>query len=175
MNASDQGPVYLGYRLGHIKGDSRIFRSLVYNKGASVLHMLRRLVGDDLFFRGLRRFYTTWRFRKAGTDDVRRAFEEETGRSLERFFERWIYGTSLPKLRFTYRTESASAIVVRFEQTGEVFDVPVTVKLVYADGHTEEAIVAVTESVVEQRIPTTGPVRRVEVNDDNAALAEIKR
>ena len=48
---SDQGPVYLGYRLGHIKNDGRILRAVVYNKGAMVLHMLRRLVGDDVFFR----------------------------------------------------------------------------------------------------------------------------
>ena len=54
---SDQGPVYLGYRLGHIRNDSRVFRALVYNKGAAVLHMLRRLVGDDAFSRGMRRFY----------------------------------------------------------------------------------------------------------------------
>ena len=33
MNASDQGPIYLGYRLGHIKNESRVFRALVYNKG----------------------------------------------------------------------------------------------------------------------------------------------
>ena len=42
---SDQGPVSLGYRLGHIRGESRVFRALVYNKGAAVLHMLRRLSG----------------------------------------------------------------------------------------------------------------------------------
>ena len=65
------GPVYLGYRLGHIKGDSRVFRALVYNKGAMVLHMLRRLVGDEAFFTGVRRFYGEWRFAKAGTDDFR--------------------------------------------------------------------------------------------------------
>ena len=45
-----KGPVYLGYRLGHIKGESRVFRALVYNKGAAVLHMLRRLIGDEAFF-----------------------------------------------------------------------------------------------------------------------------
>ncbi|MBI4478117.1 MAG: hypothetical protein HY654_13160 [Acidobacteria bacterium] len=174
MNASDQGPVYLGYRLGHIKGDSRIFRSLVYNKGAAVLHMLRRLVGDEAFFRGLRRFYTTWRFRKAGTDDVRQAFEAETGRPLERFFERWIYGTSLPTLRFSYRRVSDAEMVVRFEQVGEVFDVPVTVRLTYADGRAEEAVVAVTDAVTEERLPLTGRVRRVDVHPEGA-LAEIKR
>ena len=51
---SDQGPVYLGYRLGHIKGESRVFRALVYNKGAAVLHMLRRLIGDEAFFSGIK-------------------------------------------------------------------------------------------------------------------------
>ena len=71
VNESDQGPVYLGYRLGHIKSDSRVFRALVYDKGAAVLHMLRRLVGDEAFFRSVRRFYMTWRFRKAGTEDLR--------------------------------------------------------------------------------------------------------
>ena len=51
IDQSDQGPVYLGYRLGHIRNDGRIFRALVYNKGALTLHMLRKLIGDDVFFR----------------------------------------------------------------------------------------------------------------------------
>ena len=79
------------------ENDGRVFRALVYNKGAVVLHMLRRLVGDEAFFRGLRRFYAESRFTKAGTDDFRAAMEAESGRSLERFFERWIYGSTLPQ------------------------------------------------------------------------------
>ena len=47
-----QGPIDLGYRLGHIQGDGRVFRAIVYNKSAVVLHMLRRLMGDEAFFRG---------------------------------------------------------------------------------------------------------------------------
>ncbi len=106
VDRSDQGPVYLGYRLGHIRNDGRVFRALVYNKGAITLHMLRRLIGDDAFFRGLRRFYATWRFRKAGTEDVKAAFEAESGRDLDRYFDRWIYGSSLPRLKFSYTTEA---------------------------------------------------------------------
>src|SRR5207237_8666953 len=45
IDQSDQGPVSLGYRLGHVRNQSRVFRALVYNKGAVVLHMLRRLMG----------------------------------------------------------------------------------------------------------------------------------
>jgi len=169
VNRSDQGPVYLGYRLGHIKNDSRVFRALVYNKGAIVLHMLRRLIGDDAFFTGLRRFYTTWRFKKAGTEDVKAAFEAESGQSLDRFFERWIYNESLPRLKFTYKIEP-DAVVVRFEQTGEIFDVPVTVSIEYGTATPDtEVVVPVTDRVTEKRIPLTGLVKDVEANRDNAS------
>jgi hypothetical protein len=48
------GPIYLGYRLRH-RSERPVFRSLVYNSPRSSC-MLRRLVGDDAFFFGLRRF-----------------------------------------------------------------------------------------------------------------------
>ena len=66
--ASDQGPIYLGYRLGHIRDDSRVFRAVVYNKGAVVLHMLRRLVGDDAFFAAFGASIASRGSRKVGTD-----------------------------------------------------------------------------------------------------------
>ena len=96
IDMSPQGPIYLGYRLGHIRGERPVFRSLVYNKSAIVLHMLRRLVGDDQFFFGVRRFYAEWRFKKAGTDDFRVAMEAATGRDLGPFFEAWIFGVDDP-------------------------------------------------------------------------------
>lgn len=183
LDASDQGPVYLGYRLGHIRDDGQVFRSLVYNKGAASLHMLRRLLGDEPFFRGLRRFYVTWRFRKAGTDDLRRAFEAESGRSLDRFFERWIYGSSVPRLRFSHALSADHrSVTLRFEQLGDrpgdappLFDVPVTVTLVYQDGREQDLVVAVTERVIQREAPLGGSLRRVDVNRDGAALAEIER
>ncbi|GAC1453883.1 MAG: hypothetical protein PVSMB1_02640 [Gemmatimonadaceae bacterium] len=167
LDKSNQGPVYLGYRLGHLKNDSRIFRAVVYNKGALVLHMLRRIVGDDVFFRGLQRYYATRRFQKAGTEDVKAAFEAESHRPLERFFDRWIYHASLPRLKFSFKTEG-DAVVVRFEQIGDVFDVPVTVTLEYADS-SADIIIALTEPVTEQRIPVHGVVKDVQANRDHSA------
>jgi aminopeptidase N len=171
---SEEGPVHLGYRLGHIKEDSRIFRALVYNKGAAVLHMLRRWLGDEVFFNALRRFYDEQKFRKAGTDDLRRAFEAESGKSLERYFERWIYGWDLPVLRHTSGVEGAD-IVVRFEQlTNELFDVPVTVSVTYSNGRTQDVVVPVTERTVEYRVPAASPVRQIQVNRDHAAIAHFE-
>jgi len=172
VDSSEQGPVSLGYRLGHIRGESRVFRALVYNKGAAVLHMLRRMVGDEDFFRGLRRFYLTWRFHKAGTDDLWAAMEQETGKPLERFFQQWIYGATIPKVKVGYRVDGAD-IVLRIEQIGEVFDVPVTVTLQYADRKPVDVLVPVTEQVVERRVPLAGVLRGVEISKDDGMIADI--
>ncbi|MEQ1572844.1 MAG: M1 family aminopeptidase [Vicinamibacterales bacterium] len=168
---SAKGPISLGYRLGHIRGDTRTFRALVYNKGAGVLHMLRRLMGDEAFFRGLRRFYADRKFQKAGTDDLRDALETESGLPLGRFFDRWIYGADIPRLRYTSVIGERQATVL-FEQLGDqVFDLPVTVTLVYVDGRTQDVIVPVMDKRVEWTIPTDGPVRQLQINRDFAALA----
>jgi hypothetical protein len=172
IDSSEQGPVSLGYRLGHIRGESRIFRALVYNKGAAVLHMLRRLSGDDAFFRGLRRFYRESRFRKVGTEDLRLSMERETGLSLERFFQQWIYGSGIPRVKVGYRVEGTD-VVLRIEQIGEVFDVPVTVSLQYSDRKPVDVLVPVTEQIVERRVPLTGVLRGIEISRDDGMLAEI--
>jgi peptidase M1-like protein len=172
MDESKQGPVYLGYRLGHIRGESRVFRALIYNKGAAVLHMLRRIVGDDAFFRGIRRFYRTERFQKAGTEDLREAMETESGQSLERFFERWIYGSTLPKAKLSYRVEG-DHVVLSVEQVGEIFDVPVTVTLQYADRKPVDVVVVATDRIVEKRVKLAGVLRGVEFNKDDGGLIDI--
>jgi len=174
IDQSDQGPVYLGYRLGHIKGEGRVFRALVYNKGAMVLHMLRRLLGDDKFFEGLRQFYTTWKFRKAGTDDFRRVMEKISGQDLASFFDGWIYGSAVPEIGFSSTLTSTEARI-RFEHRGTLIPTPVTVSILYADGSLEDVVVAVSDRVVERTLPLKGPVRSIDANRDYSAVAEIGR
>jgi hypothetical protein len=174
MEHSDQGPISLGYRLGHIKGEPRVFRAVVYNKGAAVLHMLRRLVGDEAFFTGLRAFYAEHRYRKAGTGDLQKAMEAASGRRLERFFERWVLDTTLPRVRVTTAVKG-DAVDVAYEQAGEVFDLPVTITLHYADGTSEDAVVLMTEAAGTQTLPLRGALRSVDVNRDDGALGTFER
>jgi hypothetical protein len=178
IDQSAQGPVYLGNRLGHLRSESRVFRALVYNKGGLVLHMLRRLIGDEAFFRGIRRFYAESRFHKTSTDELRVAMERESGRPLERFFDRWIYGSTLPRVTFGYRIESTAAgqeLVLHFEQSGELFDLPVTVTLQYADRRSVDVVVRVTDRTVDKRVALDGPLRSVEISRDDGMLAEVSK
>ena len=179
IRESGEGAIHLGYRVGHIRGDSRLFRAVVYNKSAAVLHMLRRLVGDEAFFRGLRQFYRDWRYRKAGSEDLRRSMEAASGVPLERFFTRWIYNTAIPDVRFTWRVETGadgeSALLLRFEQQGELFDFPVTIRVQREGAEPIDVLVKVTDKVVEQRLSVTGRVTRVTVNSDGSTVARFRK
>lgn len=69
-----------------------------YQKGASVLHLLRLQLGDAAFFRALRTAYTRYAGRPLSTDAYRAVLEEAGGRNLERLFRYWVYGDRLPVL-----------------------------------------------------------------------------
>jgi hypothetical protein len=99
--------------------------------------------------------------------------ESASGRSLERFFDRWIHGSDIPTIRYS-ATIQPGEVLVQFDQDNRmIFDVPVTVTLQYADGHLQDVIAPVSDAHVEQRIPTRGTVRDVQINRDSAALARF--
>jgi hypothetical protein len=171
-DVSSQGPIYLGYRLGHLQSDGRIFRAIVYNKSAVVLHMLRHLVGDEVFLASLRDFYAARRFRKAGTGDFREVLEARAGRSLARFFERWVHSAELPRLRFSTSIDNDARVArVRVQQTGEVFDLPVPVVVHYADGSSEDVQLDVAEADRVHEIRLKSPARRIQVREDQLLMA----
>lgn len=69
-----------------------------YEKGGWLLHMLRRQVGDDAFFEGIRRYYRTYRDGNALTEDFRGVMEEVSGQNLEWFFDQWAHRPGHPVL-----------------------------------------------------------------------------
>jgi hypothetical protein len=179
VSHTDQGPVALGYRLGHIKSDSRVFRAIIYNKSAIVLDMLRRLIGDASFYRGLRRFYLESRFKKVGTDEAKRAFEAESGEELDRFFDGWIMSADLPVLRIDRQIVTsgpgAPALKLAFEQQQpELFDVVVPVAVRYTSGGTDVQEVRVRERRTEVVVPLKGQLRSVDPDPEKVTLCQFK-
>jgi hypothetical protein len=175
MTESDQGPVYLGYRLGHLRGEGRVFRALVYNKGGAVLHMLRRLIGDDAFFKGLRQFYREYKFRKAGTDQLRGAMEQASGRSLDAFFEQWIFGQDLPTASVRTQVTGGRVRIDIQQLTTPVFEFPVSVVRRYRDGTEESETVVISSANTTLERDLKGPLRDVEVNADRLTPIRVKR
>jgi hypothetical protein len=79
--------------------EDRPSKYIGYGKSAMIFHMLRVQVGDAAFFRSMRAFLRTNRFRVAGWDDLQRAFEGETRRHFGWFFAQWVQRDDVPDLR----------------------------------------------------------------------------
>jgi hypothetical protein len=169
------GPIHLGQRLGHLKQDPRVFRAVVYDKGAWVLHMLRGLVGDEAFFAGARAFLQRFRYAKAGTEDLRAALEESSGRDLRPYFESWIYGTGLPTLAWSARTDRHAGgfrTTVEVRPQGLPGPLPLQLAVTWTGGR-EERTVMLEPTGGSWTIDTVQEPRRVTLNDDRGLLARI--
>ena len=88
-----------------------------YPKGASILHMLRRMLGDEVFFRGVHAYMARHALGLAETHDFRRAMEEASGLGLEWFFDQWCFRPGSPVVKAALSYDAATrTLTVRAEQ-----------------------------------------------------------
>lgn len=86
-----------------------IFDYIVYGKGAWVLHMLRHVIGDEIFFETLTQFRQTYQHSNASTEDFQAVAEAVWGQDLEWFFDQWIYGFGKPNYRWWWNATPLDA------------------------------------------------------------------
>ena len=149
-----------------------------YAKGASVLHMLRGVLGDDVFFNSLRTYATApgVTYSTAVTDDFRTVVERVSGKDLTYFFQQWVFGEGYPAYKATVTNASASNVTVRLEQRNATasnpasFTMPVQVLVKSAAGDTT---VTVLNNRADQTftLPARGVVTDVVVDPSNWILA----
>lgn len=153
-----------------------------YAKGATVLHMLRGVVGDSTFFRILRTYSASpsVAYGTAVTEDFQAVTQQVSGQNLTPFFRQWIYGEGYPTYRATVSGgTSASTITVRLEQRNTVasepasFTMPVQIRVQSAAGDTT---VTVSNDRADQTftLPARGPVTGVLVDPDNRILRTVE-
>ena len=92
-----------------------LFANSVYDKGAWVLHTLRGVLGDSLFFKTLEAYRDRYRQASAVTDDFRAVVDSVSGGSFSWFFDQWVYGSGWPEYAFQYRSASDSLEVTIYQ------------------------------------------------------------
>jgi aminopeptidase N len=111
---------------------SAIFNgNLSYNKASWVLHMLRHVVGDSLFFAGMKTYGETFKYQSVVTEDFQGVMEAVSGKDLSTFFQQWIYDQGHPKYQVGWEQEGDS-LLVSVEQkqaVGPVFSMPIDLKI----------------------------------------------
>ncbi len=97
-----------------------VFERHLYEKGSSVLHMLRNELGESRFWKGVRHYLAKHRGGMVETRDLVRALEEATGWNGDRFFNQWIFRAGHPDFKIEYSwDESAKVARLSVQQTQE--------------------------------------------------------
>ncbi len=157
------------------------FQSLVTDKGAMILHMLRWVIGDQKYDQTMRTFASKYAGKSASLDDFRALAEQNYGQQLVWFFSQWLDSTGAPefKTKYTiYRLGNGKGfrVVGQIAQDLDLFRMPVDLKI-DTDGKTENKRIEVVGTNSAFNIETFGKPRRIVVDPDDRVLknsSEIK-
>jgi hypothetical protein len=133
------GPITWGHRL-HENGQADPWRAITYGKGTWIIHMLRRRMSDDAFFRMLATLRKRFEYRTISTEEFRALVAMflpvgDPDPTLESFFDTWVYGTGVPTLEMTVSVKGkapAVTLTITVRQSGVaedfVAEVPVEIR-----------------------------------------------
>lgn len=103
-----------------------------YQKGAWILHMLRRQVGDSVFHLIIRKYYDQFKGKNADTEDFRKLVEEISKKDFKQFFKQWLYTPGIPELKVKWKYDKKSrtiSITVTQLQKQNIFQFPLKIAL----------------------------------------------
>ena len=118
----------------------------VYQKGGWVLHMLRGVLGDSLFFQTLRTYFDRFKYKNADTKDFQAVAEEMSTQYLDWFFDEWVYtGIGRPKYEYSWKFEdfqdqtnsgtyTVKLQINQVQDDREVYKMPMEITIVTENG-----------------------------------------
>lgn len=143
-----------------------------YQKGGWILHMLRRSLGDSIFWNGIRLFFARYDGINASTRSFREAMEQVSGKDLSVYFKQWLYTPGVPALHASIEKTGTGGLTLRIEQTQPtLFSFP----LEYATGK-ENVLkrVEVTQRVTSIPLPPLTTLKDVRIDPNVNLLADIR-
>ncbi|MEE9225213.1 MAG: M1 family aminopeptidase [Bacteroidota bacterium] len=156
------------------------FRANLFERGAMVLHMLRFVLGDELFWKAIRHYAHQYQYRSVETNDFKLAIEESTGQNLSWFFDQWIYKAGYPEFEVTsHWDESARSITLSIKQVQKIdsltniFRTPLDIEITTASGARTHRVL-ISEKQEEFTIPVDSKPLLVVFDKGNWILKEVR-
>jgi aminopeptidase N len=150
------------------------FQSLVTDKGAMILHMLRWVLGDQKYDQTMRAFASKYAGKAATLEDFRTLAEQNYGDQLTWFFSQWLDSTGAPEFTTKYTiyrlgNNKGFRVVGQISQDLDLFRMPVQLKI-DTDGKTEAKRIEVVGTNSPFTVETFGKPRRIVVDPDDRVL-----
>ncbi len=157
-----------------------MFDGMTYSKGGCVLHMLRGLLGDEKWWKGISHYVAKHKFQVVETDDFRKAMEEATGKELKWFFDQWLYKAGHPELKVRWHYEPEDRTVrVKIEQTQKtdeqtpLFRLPTSLEITEAVGKSRSVPIVIDGASHEFVIPCGTKPKMVQIDQNCTLIKEL--
>ncbi len=143
-------------------------------KGAAILNMLRSVVGNDHFEKGLHLFMDKYSWQSANSEDFRKVMEQVSNQDLRYFFIQWLESSGSPEFKLEYtvfRTQQGFRVVGKINQDLDTFRMPVDLRI-ETEGNPEDKKIEVTGTSSEFSVDTFGKPRKL-ILDPNHVLLRL--
>lgn len=175
MNSARGGPPMA--KRFHGEDDAPVSHK-VYVRGASVLHMLRVMLGEEAFWQGVQTYLADNGPGSVETIDLQRAFEVHTGRHLGWFFQQWVELAHTPALTVRQRWADGTLTVTVTQKAKEdqpLFTLPLEVEVGRADGTTETLRGWLEDDKVQLSVPLREAPAWVAFDPRRGLIATVDR
>ncbi len=159
-----------------------IFTRTIYDKGAWILHMLRKEVGDSIFFEILRNYYSAYKYKNASTNDFKVVVEKISGTNFTKFFDQWIYsGKGEIECEYEFLPELVSdnqyLNKIKLTQVQEFYDVysfPLDILVQFEENEPDEMFsFKITEKETMLILNTNQKIKNLIMDPESELLATI--
>lgn len=94
-------PIYA--KVNNPEDAEQMFDEITYEKGASVLRMLERYVGEDVYKKGIQNYIAKFKFKNATTDDLWNSIQEVSGSPVSKIMKEWVYSAGYPLVEVEFK------------------------------------------------------------------------
>ncbi len=109
------------------------YKVAAYSMGTVFLEQLKYIIGQENFYKGMRRYYDTWKFRHPEPNDFIRVMEKASGLQLHWYMRYWVNTTKKIDYGVKNIIENGGSTFVVLERAGD-FPMPVDLVVTYKDG-----------------------------------------
>jgi aminopeptidase N len=150
----------------------RLLNTNSYQKGAWVLHMLRKQVGHENFIKGIRNYYDRYKLSNASTNDFKRVMARVSGQNLDTFFDQWLFRSGQPilKIDWIYHENKVRLIVDQMQEN--YFEFLLDLEFVMKDGSKQIKTVDVKHKSAPFVIDVEGEVKSITMDPECWLLYE---
>lgn len=171
---SEWGPITMGSRLSYF--DFEAYQSIIYNKTSLVLNMLMDFLGEESFFKGLRKFFIDHKYDAASTNDFIKTFVDISEIDLTLFFKGWFDSHTLPGVRVSHSLQKrGERYLLKFmvHQQMDFFIFPLWVEWTL-NGNKIRKKLLIDEKTEKFDFELEGKPRKIRVNANRAVPGKFK-